>query len=368
MKTQLHYPSRSISFVLPMLLVLATVSCRKEIFVVPHNGSVKLGLIESSYGNNKSLSIGITQIGTQHLNYNLSFDTGSGGMVIDGNGILPASMITSSGFNFTGDSTVVNGITITNQQAIVEYGNSNSTLVKVYGNLAYASVSIGNYDGVVEIARLPFFIYYKSVDATGAVLPQHQFDVMGVSSEYGVTFSNNAYITSPFNYYDPGSGYTKGIRIAPLGTGNFSNSGKYISGIVTVGLSNADLNGSNFNMTQLTRSESHGYVPFIQATIAYNGKSISSNVVFDTCTEPFSYIEDKTASENLAMLPDKIDISVSLNSGYNYSYTTAQNTNLTYVENPVTSGANVSIVGLDYFFNNEYMINYSDHTIGFKNN
>src|SRR5581483_318822 len=98
----------------------------------------------------------VTQIGTKSVNYDLVFDTGSGGMVIDANGIIPSSMITSTGFSFSGDSTVVNGITITNQTNMISYGDDANTTDNVYGNLAYASVTVGDNNGKVVIKRLPF--------------------------------------------------------------------------------------------------------------------------------------------------------------------------------------------------------------------
>ena len=131
----------------------------------------------------------VSKVGTQTVNDGLVFDTGSGGMVIDAEGILPKSMITSSGFNVkAGDSIVVDGITITSQASIVEYGADDSTITKAYGNLAYANLTLGDENGSVVIKRVPFLLYYKGVDAQGNELPAHYFDVMGVDDEYDVTF------------------------------------------------------------------------------------------------------------------------------------------------------------------------------------
>jgi hypothetical protein len=170
-----RYFTKSLLFVSVSFLLLAIASCKKGnnnkmSQVTPVATPTSLGLYETDSSIYKLLLIAVSNIGTQPVDYGLIYDTGSGGMVFDASGILPASMITSSGFNFTGDSTVVNGVTITSQTSIVEYGNDAASIDKVYGNLAYAPVTVGDQNGKIIIKRLPFFIYYKAVNASGTWL------------------------------------------------------------------------------------------------------------------------------------------------------------------------------------------------------
>src|ERR1700744_5006788 len=58
---------------------------------------LNIGLWETDSSIYRLLFIGVPKIGTQTVNQFLVFDTGSGGMVIDGNELLPASMITKNG-------------------------------------------------------------------------------------------------------------------------------------------------------------------------------------------------------------------------------------------------------------------------------
>jgi hypothetical protein len=374
------YPFQWIPVILAAMVLFAVVSCKKD----NSNGGnsnantttlaattatpTSLGIYESDSSIYKLLYMGIMQVGTKPVNYGLVFDTGSGGMVIDANGILPASMITSSGITFSGDSTTVNGITITSEESIVEYGDDNASITKVYGNLAYASVTIGDVSGNIVVQRLPFFLYYKGVDANGNLLPQHYFDVLGVSPQYDITFSNGAYITSPFSYFSPGNGLTKGFKMAALGTTHFSLDGTFVPGVVTLGLTASDLSStSGFSTSQLTYSSGNGYLPVFQAAISYKTKNVSTYVLFDTGTEPYSYIEDNSAT-GTSLLAQNSAVSVLLNSGFKYSYTTTATDNLTYIENPTTSGANISIMSLEFFLTSEYMVDFTDHTLGLKNN
>jgi hypothetical protein len=299
------------------------------------------------------------------------FDTGSGGMVLDAHGIIPSSMITSTGITFPAnstDSTVVNGITIYNQKATISYGDDVSTTDNVYGYLAYASVTLGEPgNGGITIKRLPFFLYYKASDTKGNVFADHEFDVLGVSSEYDVTFPNNVYITSPFQYFDPGEGLLKGFKMAALGTNNFSLDGTFVPGAVTLGLTSSDL--SSFTMHQLTYYPGDGYAPIIPVSLTYNGKTFTTNTIFDTGTEPYSYIQDPTAGNTAVLLPVNTPVSLTTTpGGFTYSYATSANDNITYVENPTQSGSNVTVMSLEFFLTNDFMLDYYDHKLGLKNN
>jgi len=330
----------------------------------------ELGLYESDSSIYKLLFIAVPKIGTQTVNQYLVFDTGSGGMVIDGHEILPASMVTSSGFNFTGDSTVVDGITITSQTASIEYGADASTAEKVYGNLAYASITIGDHGNAITVKRLPFFLYYKGVDDKGNAESVGTFDIFGVNSEYDVTFTNGGYVTSPFSYFDPGTGLAKGFKMAALGTSNFSVAGTYVPGVLTLGLTPSDIGSSSgFTMHNLTAIDNYGYAMVVPCGFTYGSKSVSAAyTIFDTGTEPYSYLEDATAAKNTALLPTGTAVSVTTTDSFNYGYTVTDTENLTYVENAKYTGTDVSIISLEYFLNNEYLLDFTNHRLGLKNN
>jgi hypothetical protein len=371
---------RQLFILAPLLLVIIS-SCKKDDFSATSansigiirstnsfvKGQVRLGIYEMDSSIYKLLYMGVTKIGTKSINYGLVFDTGSGGMEIDANGIVPPSMITSSGFDFTGDSTVVNGITITSEESIFIYGADNASRSTVYGNLAYASVTIGEEDGNIVIKRLPFFMYYKAVDAAGKQLPAHSFDILGVSPEYDIIFGNNEHITSPFSYFDPGNGLIKGFKMAALGTNNFSADGTYVPDAVIVGLTLSDLSSPGLIISPLSQTQLQGDLPFIQSTINYDNKSVSASVIFDTGTDPYNYIPDKTATASILLLQPGQPVSLATTSGFKYNYTTSATGNLTYIENPVTSGASFSIMGLSFFLNNDYLLDYTHHQMGFRN-
>jgi hypothetical protein len=364
------YSSRILLPVL-CLFVLFFASCKKQSDNLggdpPMPTPKKIGFYEIDSAGYKELLMNISKIGTKSTDYDLVFDTGSGGMVIDANGVVPASMITNTGFSFSGDSTIVDGIIITNQTSAIAYGDDSSSRNVVYGNLAYADVTVGDDNGNVVVKRLPFFLYYKAVDTQDNLLPAHQFDVLGVSSESDITFPNNVSITSPLSYYDPGSGLTKGFKIAVLGTSNFSKEGTYAPA-VTLGLTAADLGTSGFIMNPLAYIGGEGFIPVFPGTITVATVNVLTEMLFDTGTSPYTYIEDDYGPSTLSSIKPNVRISIATSSGFGYSYTTAKTDNLTLIENPQYSGSGVSIIGLDFFTSNEYLLDFTNHQVGLKNN
>lgn len=359
-----------------VLLIFTIVSCSKD-SKNPHTNTgttptqatpTKFGLYEADSSIYKLVYTFVSKIGTKDVSsadYDLLFDTGSGGLVIDAHGIIPGSMISSTGISFSGDSTVVNGITIYNQKSTISYGDDANTTDNVYGYLAYAPVTLGDANGNITIKRLPFFLYYKAADTKGNVFADHEFDVLGVSPQYDVTFPNNAYITSPFAYFNPGEGLLKGFKMDALGTNKFSLNGTYVPGAVTLGLTSSDL--SSFTMHQLTYYPGEGYAPIIPVSLTYNGKTITTNMIFDTGTEPYSYIQDSSAGSSAILLPGNTSVSLTTTpGGFSYSYATSASENLTYVENPAQSQSNVSVMSLEFFLNNGFMLDYYDHKLGLK--
>jgi hypothetical protein len=371
-----RYAVRDLLVISFALFIVAVASCKKDSATKSTNDNTvknatpaEIGLYESDSSIYKLIYLDVSKVGTQEIDDGMVFDTGSGGMVLDAKDVLPASMITSTGFNFNGaDSLVYNGITIEKDTSHVEYGDDANTAAYVYGNLAYADVTIDQEGGGVTIKRLPFFLYYKAVDGKGVAEPQDEFDVFGVNEEYDVTFNNGAeYITSPLSYYTPGTGLDKGFKMAALGTSNFSLDGNYVKNVVTLGLTSADTQSNGFTLNSEKFYAGDGYLPYLPGTITYGGNTINAEILFDTGTEPYNYIEDKSATTSHYLAANSA-VTVSTNTGFNYTFTVTTTNYLTYVENPNTSDESLSIFSLEYFLDNEYMMDFTTHQIGCKNN
>lgn len=320
-----------------------------------------LGLYQYASGTNKRIFIPITKIGTKAISFLSVFDTGSSGMTIDATGILPKAMITSSGIQLTGDSVVVNGVTVTSTKGVISYGD-NTGLINEYGNLAYASVTIGDaLTGTFNIKRVPVFLYYKVEDMTTKTTePAHSNDVFGVGP--GTSYAISA-IASPLSYVSLGTGQINGFRLAKVNSSDFSGTQPTnVDGLLTIGLTPDDINSSGFIMHSLTRFNVGGYSADIPATISYEGNNIDGQILFDTGTPSVTIIEQP---DNL---PVNTVVTITTNKGFKYTYTTRSTDNLTAIENPNVTGDSRTIFSLDFFLHNEFLTDYTDHQIGLKNN
>ncbi|HZY36160.1 MAG TPA: hypothetical protein VFE53_05900 [Mucilaginibacter sp.] len=325
-----------------------------------------LGLYEVDTSIYKRIFIPISGMGTASIQtYYLVFDTGSSGLTIDAHGILPASMVTGSGITVTGDSVVVNGITVTNQTAILSYGNASSSSSE-YGNVAYATVKIGDSNGAITTGRIPIFLYYKIVDNNGAVQAAHSQDIFGVGP--GTSFASTA-IGSPLSYFKTTNGLLNGYKLSKLVNADFSTSGNYVQNLLQIGLLPSDVNPSNgFIMHQLTYFNQGGYSPDIASTVSYNGNTVSASVLFDTGTPAISIVENKNAPGNIATIPANTNITLTTNNGFTYNYTTSSGDNITDVANPSYTGDPRTIFSINFFTDNEFIMDYQGHEIGLKNN
>ena len=110
------------------------------------------------------------------------------------------------------------------------------------------------------------------------------------------------------------------------------------SGVITLGLTASDLSSSSgYTISNLQYDSYYGADPVIPGTINYNNETISANIVFDSGTSGYSYIEDNNAAKTTITLPQGTAVAVGLNSGFNYNFTTAPTEYLTYIENPSVS-------------------------------
>ena len=342
-------------------------SCSKETAPTPSGVQpiATLGLYEKDSSVYKSVYIPISRVGTQSsATYYSIFDTGSSGMTIDAYGLIPAAMTTSSGIQVAGDSVNVNGITITNKTAILFYGNSLNERNE-YGNLAYAQITIGDRNGSITTRRIPFFLYYKVVNvATGIIQQPHSNDIFGVGP--GCSFASNA-IASPLSYFTTGNGVVSGFKLAKFSNAGFSLNGTYVRNLLTIGLVPDDLSSSSgFIMHPLTFYPYGGYSPDIAATVTYNNTTTLAAVLFDTGASAVSIIESTNPPPNLKSLPPNTNVTINTVSGFSYSYTTAAADDLTQVDDPSNTGDPRTIFSIDFFTENQYLINYDTHQLGLK--
>lgn len=309
---------------------------------------------------NKKLTLSVANVGEVNIAKDCMVATASAGLDMDANGILPASMISSSGFIFTGDSVVYSGITVTNKTSVVTHGDQ-VNCTRLYGNLAYATITFGDsFSTKITTARIPFFLYYKATDASGNTLPVHGADVFGIGPGYS---NGNKLIASPLSYLPLSNGQISGFKLSMVSF-NTAN-----ACVMTVGLTAADLEATaGFNLHPLNALIGGGYANYITGTIVYNGTTFTGPMAFNTGYTSASVIQDPkyTGAGNNALAANS-SVRIVTNNGFNYVYTVSSTTNLTVVESPTSSGENRSIFGIDFFTQNELLVDYTNHQVGLKN-
>ena len=374
---KIHYSFKTSLWFFASFLLLGLASCKKDksknSSITPAVATpVKLDLYAAGITNHdttyRSLYMGITKIGSKSTTtYAWIFDTASGGLVVDATDIIPSTMFSNTGFTFTGDSVVVNGITITKQTGTIAYASA-----KVYGNLAYADVNFGDASrGNVTIKRVPFLLYYKGVDlTTGKTISEpHYFDILGVANLYNFTFANGVNLTSPFVNYTPGNGVTPGFKLPAVSASSYSTDYNLndIPDALTLGLTSADLTSSGYTMHTISYIHNVGYYPLVTGTVTYGSKSFTtSNIVFDTGTNSENFIDDPSVSGSSTL--QNTPISVTTNAGFNLSYTSnTSNGYLTIVENPkAATSVGLTLFCIQFFYNNDFLLNYATPQVGLK--
>ena len=121
-------------------------------------------------------------------------------------------------------------------------------------------------------------------------------------------------------------------------------------------------------MHPLSYNTTYGYLSNIASTITYNGITIPGTILFDTGTPSITTVENNAAASNVASLAAGSTVSITTNKGFNYQYTTTANYNLTQVKKPSYSGDTRTIFSIDFFIDNEFLMDYTNHQIGLKNN
>jgi len=365
------YPVYLRLFIAVCCVSIFVTSCKKDnnnptpSVVAPKNLAT-IGLYEYSSGVNRRVFVNITTVGNNTGSYPSVFDTGSTGMTMDATGLIPAAMITANGITVPGDSVVVNGITITSKTSTITYGGVGGMTVE-YGNLAYTTVTVGDANGSITTGRIPIFLYYKAVDGTTKQnLPAHSNDVFGVGS--GVSFTNST-IASPLSYFTLPANVSSGFKLAMFDINKFSTTNlTYVAGLVTIGLTPNDLNSSGFVMHPLSNYTQGGYLPYISGTINYNGTTVPATLLFDTGTPSTTILENPSATSNTSSLASSSTVSITTPQGFTYQYTVSSSYNLTDVEKTSFSQDIRSIFSIDFFTSNEYLLDYTHHQMGLKNN
>jgi hypothetical protein len=340
----------------------------------------------------------VTSVGTVPVRMPLGFDSGSAGVTLYAPSIFPPDMVSSSGFVFPVGQTSLsyNGITVTNLQGTRSYGTENQTVE--HGNLGFANLTFGDSAGVITTLTMPLFLFYDVdyVTGNGYMTPTWQgwFGVASTdgtivvpgsaqpSGGFGACAADSTatcYVVSGLKYVDYKSEVNSGFMLSPAAS--FPSCDITTPGscppqaLLTVGL-NASIEKA-FNTDPLTcppngytgPPEIDGY-PVCQKTIDGVTVSVSgetngtytSGAIFDTGTA-YVYLSTPANSNFPSSIGPGSTVDVTTPSGFHYSYEAGSGTATTIV---AEGGNGNSIIGVQYFTTNYYLLDFTSSIAGWK--
>lgn len=316
----------------------------------------------------RRLYLPIRYIGAAKVKLRVVFDTGSQGLILDAKRLLPASLVADTGIVIGDkDSLVLDGITVTRNKTKSRYGGTRS----YDGNIAYASIVIGDKMGQVRTKRMPFILVYHGVyDQTGkpAQVDQHCDGIAGVSSggelKAGLVMKREN-VVSPFNYLSFGNRVEAGFILAPLDQVKWervsSMEGKSAVPLLTVGITEQAKEGFVLHRQLLQNGR---FYPYVRGIISYNGLVISpSYVLFDSGNPAGGVIYEPDAAKKGRMNAGIVIRFVS-DEGTIYDYAANNSNYKTTLDS--RKSKSVSIIGINFFLENSFMLNYASHTIGIR--
>jgi len=314
----------------------------------------------------------IMKIGSKRVNIKTVFDTGSEGLILDAKSLLPSRMITDKGILLNGQSSfTVNGITITSIKDSASYGMTSGKGRKYFGQIAYSTITIGDQSGNLVTRKMPFLLIYKGInEATGkaATVDPSVDGIFGVSSSYSSDddlAAKRKEIKSPFAYLNYSDGIYSGFQLEPLSTSDKSNSysgdGVYTAPILKVGLTE-EMEQNYFKTKQNLRKNGH-YFASVSGQVVWGDNKIRTTILFDTGTPRGAKIVDRGISKTYTISTTE-PVKFETVSGFNYNYITDSQQHITTLV-PLKK-ANRSVVGLNFFENNYFFSDYTNHTIGLK--
>jgi hypothetical protein len=306
-------------------------------------------------------------------------------------------MVADSGFVFPAGQTSItyNGITVTNVQGTRSYGTLDQTVE--HGNLGFATLTFGDAAGQVTTQTMPVFLFYSVdyVTGNGYKTPVWQgwFGVAPTDGDIEVAGSieptggygacttqstSTCYVVSAMKYIDYGNQVNAGFLVspAPIQTCDSATAGScQPQPMLTVGL---DANvESGFSTTPLV-CPPNGYVgpasiagypvcqQNVRVTVTASGLATGvfrGYATFDTGTAYFNFPTPAASSFPSSVAPGST-VTITTLSGFDYAY--AVDSNATTSTNVDSGGDGNSVIGIQYFTTNSFLLDFTAGIVGWK--
>jgi hypothetical protein len=308
--------------------------------------------------NIRMLYVRLLALGDRKVDQPLLFDTGSAGMTVECQVVLPADLCSDEGIKIK-KTLELDGMTVTTQKAVMNYGTYDE-----YGNIAIARVTIGSRASPVSTAEsIQVLIRYKKVRRdTGEIVggPLWPKGMFGVSPIGGGGPDQS--LASPLNAMRPGNGLRRGYYLSPIGADwtTCTNEQGNCPEVEALHIGVSESVKSKFKVAKWKRANARYNFPTVDACIAWSGESACRPTLYDTGNSTIM-IAGKQRKTKDTSLGAGVDVTVTAPNHDAWSFTTTYKPEVEFIPQ-----LDHHIVGIRYFEANSLLFDLDAEEIGFQ--
>jgi hypothetical protein len=318
-------------------------------------------LIKLEYPGNppniRMLYVRLLSLGEHRIDVPLLFDTGSVGITVECNAVLPARYCSPEGVRIDAPLEL-DGLTVTTKKSVAQYGTYDE-----YGNIAYARVGFGARSRMVTTSeRIPILIRYKKVRrATGEIVggPLWPKGIFGVAP---VGMTAGGLLPSPMDTIEVPAGQHKGYRLSPIGANwkACSNEAGDCPQVAALYLGIDPEIKLGFALAKLKKLRSKNYFPFVESCIAWNGEKVCHPTIYDTGNSTIM-VAGRPPQGTRAPLPAGTRVAVDGLGASPWRFTVQYEPEVEFAPH-----MDVNLIGIRYFETNSLLVDLDTQEVGFR--
>ncbi|HEY1386534.1 MAG TPA: hypothetical protein VGF43_23120 [Dongiaceae bacterium] len=316
-------------------------------------------LIKLEYPGNppniRMLYVRLLALGDHQVDVPLLFDTGSVGITVECESVLPARYCSASGIKIDAPLEL-EGLTVTTRPALAQYGTYDE-----YGNIAYATVSFGAREHPISTAeRIPILVRYKKVRrATGEIVggplwPKGVFGVSPVGSMAG--------LRSPMSAIEVPAGQHKGYRLSPVGAewNRCTNEEGTCPEVAALHIGIDPAIEKDFTLAKLKKLPSEHYFPFVETCITWQQEKVCRPAIYDTGNSTI-VIAGKPPKGTVAPLPIGTAVAASVLDAAAWRFSVQYEPEVEFAPQ-----MDIHLIGIRYFETNSLLVDLDGQEVGFR--
>lgn len=318
-------------------------------------------LIKLEYPGNppniRMLYVRVLALGNRRVDVPLLFDTGSAGITIACESVLPTHYCSTDGIKIK-KNLELDGLTVTTRRIVSQYGTYDE-----YGNLAFARIRFGSEaSSVTSSEAVPLLIRYKKVRrATGEVVggPLWPKGIFGVSP---VGAQADGFLRSPIEAIDVPPGWHRGYRLSPIGAAwrACTNEQRNCPEVAALYLGVDEAARKSFALAKLGKVKSQHYLPFVEACVAWLDQTVCRPTIYDTGNSTIMIAGEPPAGAGPSLAVGT-DVSVTGPDARAWRFTTLYQPEVEFAPH-----MDIHLIGIRYFETNSLLVDVDAQEIGIR--